>query len=122
MSRERVNSPGELRPGDRVEVGEDPNLVVVLDLLFFGQGVWQGLIVAHPPGMIDAALVPMVVGNHGYILATAYALRRVFIRRRSREDVTRVARAPLKMFDPELERISARLRELVVKHRAEEPR
>lgn len=88
MSRERVNDPDELRGGDRVEVEEDAGRFVV-DLLF-RTGDWHGHVVtavAGAQGFYRGKLYPVRPGIRVSILRAAYEQGRVFIRRRSREDV-----------------------------------
>jgi hypothetical protein len=94
--RERVNSPDELRLGDRVEVhdiGRRAPGVVVIDLLYRAKNWWgfvvgvEGAVGSSPNGHL------ITIGDEVSIWSDNYAAGRVFIRRRSREDhhVTRVA-------------------------------
>lgn len=90
--RERVNSPDELRAGDRVEVddtGGSEGFATVVDLLY-RTGAWRGLVISVPRGAwgltADGLVAPVTVGALVCIDEDAYALGLVFIRRRSRED------------------------------------
>jgi hypothetical protein len=89
VPRERVNSPDELRGGDRVEIQVSRG-VIVADLLVRDPD-WQGLVVTAPARTyvyaLDGAPAVLVVrGAYLLIEPDAYGQGIVFIRRRSRED------------------------------------
>jgi hypothetical protein len=80
--RERVNSPEELRAGDRVEV-DTPVGVFLFDLFWWGpcplfpESVWHGYNLNPPPG---CSPFPRVMAP------ICFTEGRVYIRRRARED------------------------------------
>ncbi len=92
--RERVNSPGELRAGDRVELvdDEDPSQVALIDLLWWDVPMrqWCGIVAAvSGPNCTTREGDPMLPGDLGTIGAPAYGEGCVFIRRRAREGLVR---------------------------------
>ena len=86
-SRERVNAPDELRPGDRVELvdDEDPTQVAFVDLLWWDGRRWCGTVAGATPACVTPAGDRMLPGDLGCIEHEAYAKGCVFVRRRSRE-------------------------------------
>jgi hypothetical protein len=95
VSRERVNSPDELRGGDRVELETRAGIVVVDLVVRIGN--WQGSVVSAPPDAFGLCCQQihdgrathrhrLQVGTWVDIEPLCYAEGRVFIRRRSRED------------------------------------
>lgn len=97
--RERVDSPGELRPGDRVELLDDvnPHDVALIDLLWWDGARWCGVVAWESgPECVYPDGERVRGGDLGFIGPRAYAAGCVFIRRRSREDRP-VARIPARI-------------------------
>ncbi len=89
--RELVASPYDVNAGDRVEVETgSPTAVVTMDLLHRDAMLWFGLVSAASAGALSMDGRPVVVGMQVAIDPAAYLCGRVFVRRRSREDQTRV--------------------------------
>lgn len=93
IRRERVNSPDELRPGDRVDLAWQPSGFTTMDVLYRSgpERLWHGIVLTAPADaqgvFSDGGRTPIAPGMAVKIAASSYSKGAVFVRRRSREDL-----------------------------------